>query len=152
VQDFYHIKFTGNSRNFPFIVYKHDFTPRINIIYENIASGNIINWDMGYNGGVHLGKNYIKNISPHFKFDSTGITKSATYDNPETIDTIFFAKGQDLQIGKQKLTNMLIRFNKKGPTIIGTQIMRNYNFIINWFAKNIYLSKIDNILFHKGTN
>ncbi len=103
--------------------------------------------DFGHNTNINIQEKFLRNISrknieKEIKFrgnSSIGIFK----DNIDTVSIVTHVKVKELSIENLKFENKIVSFTK-GDSKIGTSFFKNYNYIIDWSSKKIYLKEVNN--------
>ena len=119
-------------------------TPLVNLSINGIEIKNIT-FDTGSNGQITLSQNIYHELKKDSLLNSTFIKGSTTYgiNGKAKSDTTYFAKIKNFRIGEISLNNKILKFRKHSD-IIGTGFLKNFNVILDWKNKKIYLKKVKN--------
>jgi Aspartyl protease len=133
-----------NAFRLPFKCKSFDFSPSVKIQLDGIAYD--LGFDTGSNNGVNLDKKSVvsaqKNMPLTYTTFSVGNPRMGLYGRGN-IDTTYFMKIQKTQLGDAVIGNeQIVSFRKKASSIIGMQILKNYNLLLDWQRKEILLSPI----------
>ena len=131
-----------SSEKIPFFTYITG-TPIIDITLNDVKEKNVI-VDLGSNGDISLSKNTFNKlvdtdptISRTVSFSSSS---SGLYGVGAT-DSIQHALISNISFGDVALKNTVVEFTNESASTIGTNYFKNYDLIINWFDKEIILTK-----------
>jgi|GEM_PF-6094104 len=123
------------------------YTPLIDIEVDGKKTGGVINFDMGSAGTLQLGRYYFKekNKLAEFSYSTYSIgNNSIGLHGSGTVDTTFY-NILPISLAGHTGDKQLVTYKKSGPTIIGMQWMKNFNFILNWFNRTITFSAINEV-------
>ena len=118
-------------------------TPSIDIALNDIKEKNVV-VDLGSNGDIFLSKktfNKLVDTDPTIsRTVSFGSSSSGLYGIGHK-DSIQHALISDISFGDVVLKNTVVEFTNESGITIGTNYFKNYDLIINWFDKEIILTK-----------
>ena len=136
------LKISESSEKIPFFTYITG-TPIIDITLNDVKEKNVI-VDLGSNGDISLSKKTFDklvdtdpNISRTVSF---GSSSSGLYGVGAT-DSIQHALISNISFGDVALKNTVVEFTNESASTIGTNYFKNYDLIINWFDKEIIVTK-----------
>ena len=131
---------SGTKKIIPFET-KTQGTPLINMRFNNILQKNVT-YDTGSNKGISAPKKMLDQL---LKTNASlpivhgfGITSHGLYGAGK-MDSLYFAKVENISIGDIALKNKLVQFKTKGSILLGTQFFKNYDTVLDWFKKEIIL-------------
>lgn len=131
-----------SSKKIPFFTHITG-TPIIDIALNDVKEKNVI-VDLGSNGDISLSKktfNKLVDTDPSIsRTVSFGPSSSGLYGVGAT-DSIQHALISNISFGDVALKNVVVEFTNESSSTIGTNYFKNYNLIINWFEKEIILTK-----------
>jgi hypothetical protein len=133
----------ANMSTIPFTVGKYDFTPSINFKHNNNTYSGYLSIDMGKNGDIDFGKMLSKKAKEKWvaNYYSFGNSAVGLFGQGQR-DTTFYLANQKVEFAGFTLPKQTITYNKKGHTLLGMGILKNYNLVLNWFTKEISFAKI----------
>ncbi len=120
-------------------------TPLVDLTLDGIRIENVT-FDTGSNGKIDVLYRYLQPLRETKKntgLDETFSTGSGTYGvgGNSIADTTFYAKVEQTKIGDITLENKILEFRKESD-IIGNEFLSNYDVILDWVNKNIYLKQV----------
>jgi len=123
------------------------YTPLIDIEVDGKKTGEVINFDMGSSSTLQLGKYYFKEKDKlaDFSYSTYSVGNSSVgLHGSGAIDTTFYDI-RPISLAGYTGDKQLITYKKSGPTIIGMQWLKNFNFILNWFNNTITFSPVNEV-------
>ena len=136
------LKISESSEKIPFFTYITG-TPIIDITLNDVKEKNVI-VDLGSNGDISLSKKTFDklvdtdpNISRTVSF---GSSSSGLY-GVGAKDSVHHALISNISFGDVALKNTVVEFTNESASTIGTNYFKNYDLIINWFDKEIIVTK-----------
>lgn len=138
-------------KSFPFKLYKNSFTPTVEFKIYNKKT--FLTLDLG--GANYIGISYnrfIKNINASKNcIISKGSTYSSIYNEHSSLESRnYFVKNVDFFIGENKFENQNILFIPDIINNIGYGFLKNFETIIDWEHKMVYLKQISNPIFNNS--
>ena len=136
------LNISESSEKIPFFT---DITgiPIIDITLNGVKEKNVI-VDLGSNGDITLSKktfNKLVDTDPTIsRTVSFGSSSSGLYGIGAK-DSIQHALISDISFGDVALKNTVVEFTNESAITIGTNYFKNYDLIINWFDKEIIVTK-----------
>ena len=136
------LNISESSEKIPFFT---DITgiPTIDITLNGVKEKNVI-VDLGSNGDITLTK---KTFDKLVETDPT-ISRAVSFGSSSfglygigATDSIQHALISDISFGDVALKNTVVEFTNESAITIGTNYFKNYDLIINWFDKEIILTK-----------
>ncbi|WP_027076390.1 retropepsin-like aspartic protease [Maribacter antarcticus] len=116
-------------------------TPIIDFRLNDVTQKNVI-VDLGSNGGISLSKKtynaLMKNNPSIPQTSSFGISGSGLYGLGKA-DSTYHIKAPSVSFGDVSLENTIVSFADEAASTIGNQFFKNYDFVLNWFTKEILL-------------
>ncbi|MFL3662079.1 MAG: retropepsin-like aspartic protease, partial [Polaribacter sp.] len=136
------LKISESSEKIPFFTYITG-TPIIDITLNDVKEKNVI-VDLGSNGDISLSKKTFDklvdtdpNISRTVSF---GSSSSGLY-GVGAKDSVHHALISNISFGDVALKNTVVKFSNEALGTIGINYFKNYDLIINWFDKEIIVTK-----------
>jgi hypothetical protein len=102
-----------------------------------------IEFDLGSANGLYLNTTMISERS-NFLYDTYSVgNASKGLDGSGKVDTTFYIKKIGLKFGNLTIpTEQMVKVRSKHSSIIGMEILKNYNLILDWDKKEILFDKI----------
>jgi hypothetical protein len=102
-----------------------------------------IEFDLGSTNGLSLNKSMVSTNS-NFLYDAYSIgNASKGLDGSGKVDTTFYIKKTGLKFGNLTMpTQQVVKVRSKHSSILGMEILKNYNLIMDWTKKEILFDKI----------
>jgi hypothetical protein len=148
------IEFTDNLKNFEIsedyraIPFVNNFQsiPRVDIKIDSLTIKNVT-FDTGSNGKIAVLTGYLKALKKNksiSEFQDTFSVGSGTYGigGSSKADSTFYAKIKHVQLGEILLEDKIIQFRNES-NVIGNDFLSNYDVILDWTSKTIYLKKLN---------
>ena len=136
------LNISESSEKIPFLTHITG-TPIIDITLNDVKEKNVI-VDLGSNGDIWLSKktfNKLVDTDPTIsRTVSFGSSSSGLYGIGAK-DSIQHALISDISFGDVALKNTVVKFSNEALSTIGINYFKNYDLIINWFDKEIIVTK-----------
>ncbi|MBD0402893.1 retropepsin-like aspartic protease [Flammeovirga sp. EKP202] len=107
--------------------------------------------DTGSNGYLRLNGKYMESVlkkdSLEFITSQYGSITSGIFGKGKN-QTKKFYKADSLLLGDYLCQDFIIGFQEKGSHLLGNRFFANYNLVINWQKKMLYIKPVDEIILH----
>jgi hypothetical protein len=128
----------------PFKCEKFGFVPKIALLLDGVSYP--VTFDLGSNNGISLNRKLVTATQKNADWTnlnySVGNARSGAFGRGK-IDTSFYLKIQKTQLGEAEINNeQIVKIRKNSSSLVGMQILKSYNFTLDWRNKKILLSPI----------
>ena len=136
------LKISESSEKIPFFTYITG-TPIIDITLNDVKEKNVI-VDLGSNGDIWLSKKTFNKLVDTDPTISRAVSFSSSSSGLYGIgakDSVHHALISNISFGDVALKNTVVKFSNEVLSTIGINYFKNYDLIINWFDKEIIVTK-----------
>ena len=133
-----------NEQAVPFTTSKLDQVPYFILNIDGLVAKQKIELDLGSASAVTLNRKLVRNTQNHRVGYAVGGGSSGLFGKAKP-DTTFTALVPKVEVGSVVLdAPQVVRFKRKGSSILGMAVLRNYNIVLDWGKQEFALAKVRN--------